>query len=104
LSKIFISAFEISYVALTNKISIDIAAKKQGYNNPWRDKDTVICAKKYKTAELIRILRYFLECDIKLKSSYQDSKTAIFVLLEKIIKHGNNKNCVYLEYFDTLRT
>lgn len=104
LSRIFVSAFEISYVALTNKITIDAAAKKQGFSNPWRDADIITCAKKYKAAELIRILRYFLECDIKLKSSYQDSKTAIFVLLEKVIKHGNNKNCEYLEYFNTLRT
>ncbi|MBN2789605.1 MAG: DNA polymerase III subunit delta [Candidatus Delongbacteria bacterium] len=103
LSRIFISAFEISYVALTNRISIDSAAKKQGYNNPWRDADTITCAKNYKAAELIRILRYLLECDIKLKSSYQDPKTAVFVLLEKVIKHGEDKECEYLEYFDTLR-
>ena len=103
LSRIFISAFEISYVSLTNKMSVDVAAKKQGFNNPWRDADTITCAKKYKATELIRILRYFLECDIKLKSSYQDSKTAVFVLLEKIIKQGNNKDCEYLEYFETLR-
>jgi len=103
LSKIFISAFEISYVALTNKVAIDQAAKKQGFSNPWRDADTITCAKNYKTGELLRILRYFLECDIKLKSGYQDNKTAIFILLEKIIKHGENKNCEYLEYFNTLR-
>lgn len=104
LSRVFVSAFEIAYVALTNKLSTEAAAKKQGYNNAWRDADTITCAKKYKAAELIRTLRYFLECDIKLKSSYQDSKTAIFVLLDKVIKQGENKGCKYLEYFDTLRT
>lgn len=103
LSKIFASAFQIGYHAITNKIQIDKAAYDIGYNNAWKDADTVTCAKKYKVTELIRCQRYFLECDIKLKSSYQDPATAVLLMLEKVILHADDKDCGYLDYFNDLR-
>ncbi|MBU4486305.1 MAG: hypothetical protein KKD38_05200, partial [Candidatus Delongbacteria bacterium] len=103
LSRIFASAFEIGYHAITNKLQIEKAAYELSYNNPWKDADIITCAKKYKVTELIRCQRYFLECDIKLKSSYQDPRTAILLLLEKLIIHSEDKECNYLDYFNSLR-
>lgn len=103
LSRIFVSAFEIGYNALTKRMTPEKSAYDLGYNNPWRDADTITCAKNYKVTELIRCLRYFLECDIKLKSSYQDPVTAVTLLLEKIIKHPDDKDIQYLDYFGNLR-
>ncbi len=103
LSRTFVSAFEIGYHALIKKMQPDKAAADLGYNNPWKDADTVACAKNYKVTELIRCLRYFLECDIKLKSSYQDQTTAVMILLEKLILHADDKECAYLDWFGNLR-
>jgi len=103
LSRIFISAFEIGYNAVTKKIKIEKSAYDLGYNNPWKDADTVTCAKNYKVTELIRCLRYFLECDIKLKSSYQDPSTAVLIMLEKIMLHADDRDCQYLDWFGNLR-
>lgn len=103
LSRIFVSAFAIGYNALTKKMTPEKSAYDLGYNNPWRDADTITCAKNYKVTELIRCIRYFLECDIKLKSSYQDSGTAVIILLEKLIKHSDDKEIQYLDYFGNLR-
>ena len=102
LSRMFISAFEISSNSYIKGISMSFSAKEMGYDNPWRDKDTQTCAQNYSLIELTRIMRFLLECDIKLKSSYQDKKTVIFVLLNKIINHGSNKNINYLEFFNQL--
>jgi len=103
LSRVFVSAFEVGYYAITNKIPVDKAAFATGYNNPWKDADTISCAKKYKVTELIRCQRYFLECDIKLKSAYQDPRTAVMLLLEKVILHADDKECGYLDYFNSIR-
>lgn len=103
LSRIFMSAFEIAYYALTNQTTVDKSAFSLGYNNPWKDADIITCAKKYKATELLRCQRYFLECDIKLKSSYQPPETSVFLLLEKIIKHSDDKNCAYLDFFNSTR-
>jgi DNA polymerase-3 subunit delta len=103
LSRIFTSAFAIGYHAVVRKIPVDKAALDLGYNNPWKDADTIICAKNYKVTELIRCLRYFLECDIKLKSSYQDPATAVMIMLEKLIIHADDKDCQYLDWFGSLR-
>lgn len=103
LSRVFVSAFEIGYNALTKKITADKSALELGYNNPWKDADVLTCAKNFRVAELIKCIRYFLECDIKLKSSYQDPATAVVILLEKLIKHSGNRECEYLDYFGNLR-
>jgi len=103
LSRIFTSAFEVGYHAVTNKMPVDKAAYSTGYNNAWKDADIITCAKKYKVTELIRCQRYFLECDIKLKSGYQDPGTSILLLLEKVILHADDKECAYLDYFNHLR-
>ncbi|MBN2857012.1 MAG: DNA polymerase III subunit delta [Candidatus Delongbacteria bacterium] len=103
LSRIFTSAFEIGYYALTNQTTVDKSAFSLGYNNPWKDADIVTCAKKFKPTELLRCQRYFLECDIKLKSSYQPPETAVFLLLEKVIKHSDDKTCEYMDFFNTTR-
>lgn len=103
LSRIFTSAFEIGYYALTHQTTVDKSAFSLGYNNPWKDADIITCAKKYKPTELLRCQRYFLECDIKLKSSYQPPQTAVFLLLEKIINHSDDKNCAYMDYFNSMR-
>ena len=103
LSRLFTSAFEIGYNSIASKISVERSAAALGYNNPWKDADILTCAKTYKASELLRSHRYFLECDIKLKSSYQTSDTAIFLLIEKIILHSDDNLCLYLDYFETIR-
>jgi len=103
LSRIFTSAFEVGYYAVTNKTPVDKAAYAIGYNNAWKDADIVTCAKKYRVTELIRCQRYFLECDIKLKSGYQDPGTSVLLLLEKLILHSDDKECGYLSCFNDLR-
>jgi DNA polymerase III subunit delta len=103
LSRTFTSAFEVGYYSVTNKIPADRSAAAIGYNNPWKDADIITCVKKYKVTELIRCQRYFLECDIKLKSSYQDPRTAVLLMLEKIILHADDKDCGYLDYFGSIR-
>ncbi len=103
LSKMFTSAFEIGYNSIASKISIERSAAALGYNNPWKDADILTCSKTYRTSELLRNHRYFLECDIKLKSSYQSPDTAIFLLLEKIISHSDDNSFIYLDYFDSVR-
>jgi DNA polymerase III subunit delta len=103
LARTFTSAFEVGYYSVTNKMPPERAAAAVGYNNPWKDADVIACVKKFKVTELIRCQRYFLECDIKLKSSYQEPRTAILLLLEKIIMHGDDKDCGYLDYFGSLR-
>ncbi len=103
LSRIFVSAFEIGYNSLTKKMQVEKSAYDLGYNNPWKDADTITCAKNYKVTELIRCLRYFLECDIKLKSSYQDPATAVLIMLEKIMVHADDRECQYLDWFGNLR-
>ncbi|MFO7810665.1 MAG: DNA polymerase III subunit delta [Candidatus Delongbacteria bacterium] len=103
LSKTFISAFEISYNALSKGLSVERSASVLGYNNSWKDADTISCSKNYKTIELLRSMRYFLECDIKLKSSYQEPATAILIMLEKIIMHSEDNKCGYIDYFNHMR-
>ncbi|HQO09155.1 MAG TPA: DNA polymerase III subunit delta [Clostridiales bacterium] len=103
LSRVFTSAFEVGYQAVTGKVPVDKAAYEAGYNNAWKDADIITCAKKYKVTELIRCQRYFLECDIKLKSGYQDPRTAIITLLEKLILHSDNRECGYLTFFNEIR-
>jgi len=102
LSRMFVSAFEISSNSYIKGISMSYSAKDMGYDNPWRDKDTQAASQNYSLVELTRIMRFLLECDIKLKSSFQDKKTVIFILLNKIINHGSNKNINYLEFFNQL--
>ena len=102
LGRMFISAFEISSNSYVKGISLTFSAKEMGYDNPWRDKDTQTSANNYSLIELTRIMRFLLECDIKLKSSFQDKKTAIFVLISKIINQSSNKNINYLEFFNQL--
>ena len=103
LARTFIAAFQISSLAKQSRININNAAGRLGFNNAWRDGDTLLCANNYSLTELSRIMRYLLECDIKLKSSFQDKQSAIIILFEKIINQAGNKNCQYLDYFNSLR-
>ena len=103
LAKTFIAAFQISSLAKKNKTSINNAAGQLGFNNAWKDGDTLLCANNYSLTELSRIMRYLLECDIKLKSNFQDKQSAIIILFEKIINQAGNKNCQYLDYFNNLK-
>jgi len=103
LSRLFISALEVSSQMMKQGSSPENAAAALGYNNAWRDADLLLCVKKYSLQELIRIVRYLLEGDLKLKSSYQDKKTAILLTLKKIINHAQDQECRYLENFTDLR-
>lgn len=103
LSRLFISALEISSLAVKQNSTVERAADALGYNNAWRDADLLICVKKYSLQEIIRVVRYILECDLKLKSSYQDKRTAILLTIKKIISHAQDAECRYLENFTALR-
>jgi len=103
LCRVFISALEVSSLMAKQGSRAEAAAESLGYNNAWRDADLLTCVKKYSLTEIIRILRYLLEGDLKLKSSYQDKKTAILLTLKKIISHAGDSDCRYLEDFANLR-
>ncbi|PID28852.1 MAG: DNA polymerase III subunit delta [Candidatus Cloacimonadota bacterium] len=103
-SKLFTSAFMISSNARKRKVSIAVSARDLGFTNPWRDKDVIKCSENYTLSELSRSLKYFLECDIKLKSGYQDSFTSLIIMFEKVIKFSNNRNVEYLNYFNHLNS
>jgi len=99
ISKCFVSAYKISSYSYFNNKSIYDSANILGFTNMWRDKDTINCAQNYSLKEINNIMRYLLECDIKLKSSYQSKDNAVFVLIEKIIQQSN-KNTGYLKFFN----
>ncbi|MBN1968626.1 MAG: DNA polymerase III subunit delta [Candidatus Delongbacteria bacterium] len=102
LARIFTSAFKISSESRKSGKSIENSAASLGYNNPWLHRDFIECAKNYSLKELGKTLRYFLECDIKLKSSYQNGSTSIMILLKKVITESDNKDVDYLVFFNKL--